>query len=81
MPFTALQNRPIATNDGKYLIVPSASTKLHCLDGADGKALWTNGFEYEERASIYMTEARLSRDDSNVYVIRVRQCAMFISQY
>eukprot|EP00816_Leptocylindrus_hargravesii_P001982 CAMPEP_0196815460 /NCGR_PEP_ID=MMETSP1362-20130617/49920_1 /TAXON_ID=163516 /ORGANISM="Leptocylindrus danicus, Strain CCMP1856" /LENGTH=712 /DNA_ID=CAMNT_0042192425 /DNA_START=166 /DNA_END=2304 /DNA_ORIENTATION=- len=70
-----LHNRPIATNDGQYLFVASTSPRLYCLDGVDGKALWTSDFD-EERASIYMTEARLSRDESNVYFIRHRDGAV-----
>ena len=59
---------PIRSSDDRFLFIPSTTTSFYCIDAQSGEELWK--LKHPKR-SIYMTEAKLSPDNSVLYSILV----------
>jgi len=63
-----LYNRATLSPDEQYLYVASASTSFFCLDANTGNVIWKT--DEDDDKSIYLTEAKVSYDNTKVYTIK-----------
>lgn len=57
---------PILSSDDRFLFIPSTTTAFYCIDAQSGEEVWK--LKHPKR-SIYMTEAKLSPDNTILYSI------------